>query len=89
MINSVAYVVEYEGNYYLHYKTTNTGQAMLINSEGKVLKNPVPTYNLRKIKKIKAKEVKGVRYADTRMGVFNLKTGRHIKSQAVLNQLKA
>ena len=88
MTSSVVYVVRYEGAFYLHYRTTETGQAMLINSEGKAIKNPVPVHNLRKVKKLKVQEVAGVQYVDTKLGVFKLATGRPSKSKAVLSKLR-
>ena len=87
MTHSIAYVVVWEGKHYLYFKRTNTGQARLVSADGKVVPIAVPTSDLKVVKKLKATNINGVNYVNSKSGVFSLSTGRKIKQKSIVNKL--
>ena len=79
-----SYVVSYNGDYYVWYKTNSSGKAQLLDANGKKFSGTPDPKKLEVIKPLYHKEFNGSLYFQTKIGVFSAMTGKKVSHPKIL-----
>ena len=79
-----SYVVRYNGQYYVWYKTNGSGMAQLISADGTKFSGTPSPEKLEVIKPLYHQEFNGSLYFSTKQGVFSAMTGKKISHPAII-----
>lgn len=77
-------VVQYNGKFYVWYKTNDSGLAQLIGEDGKKFSGTPSPDKLTVVKVIECKEFNNSWYFGTKIGVFSAVTGDKVAHPKIL-----